>query len=142
MMRTHELPNWLAMNGKTIRIASSSSRLPAALRGRRLPEWKDSVVAMGRSLCSVRNAFAHDAGRTQRKYDDQHHEGEDVLVVAAQEVSGQVADGAGAQAFDQAEQDAAQHRAVDVADAAQHCGAEGFQPGHEAHRELRGGVIG
>jgi hypothetical protein len=39
--------------------------------------------------------------------DDQHDEGENILIVAAEEAAGQIADIAGAERLDQAEQDAA-----------------------------------
>src|SRR5471032_2139874 len=80
-------------------------------------------------LGAVRHTFAHDAGRPHGEHDDQHDEGEDVLVVTAEEAAGEVADVAGAQALDNAEHDAAYHGAVNVADAAQHGRREAFKPG-------------
>ena len=86
---------------------------------------------------AVGHAFAQQARRPQRQHEDQHDEGEDVLVVAAQHAAGEVADVAGAELFDQAEQDAADHRAAEIADAAEHRRREGLQAGQEAHRVLR-----
>src|SRR6266571_6643069 len=113
MMRTQELPNWAATNGKISRPISSTAILVYAWRGL---FWTSKLRSAIRFLCvsgAVGHTFAHDAGRPDREHDNQDHEGEDVLVVAAEEAAGQVADIAGAQAVDDAEQDAADHRAVD-----------------------------
>src|SRR6187455_1347088 len=65
------------------------------------------------------HALAQEPGRSQRQDQDQHEEGEDVLVMAAEKTAGHVADVARAQAFDDAQQHAAQNRTREVADAAQ-----------------------
>jgi hypothetical protein len=55
---------------------------------------------------------------------------------------GEVADVAGAQRFDDAEQQAAQHRAPEIADAAQHCCRKRLQSEQEAHLVLRDAIVG
>ena len=77
--------------------------------------------------------FAKQPRRPEHQHDDQHDEGEDVLVVAAEEAAGQVADVARPQRLDQAEQHAAEHRPGQVADAAEHGGGEGLEAEHETH---------
>src|SRR6185369_430795 len=68
----------------------------------------------------VRHALAQQAGGPQRQHDDQHDESEDVGVVAAQHAAGGHPDVARSDRFDQTEQDPADHRAGQVADAAEH----------------------
>ena len=79
--------------------------------------------------------------RTQRQHEDQHDEGEDVLVVGAQDAARQVADVACAERLDHAQQHAAEHGAREVADAAEHGRREGLQAGLEAHRVLHRAVV-
>ena len=87
---------------------------------------------------------ARRAGRDGRKISTphQHEEGEYVLVVRAEDAAGEIADVARAERLDQPEQQAAEHRARDVADAAQHRGGERLEPRHEAHEEVRDGIVG
>src|SRR5205823_5740951 len=54
----------------------------------------------------------------------------------------QIADVAGAECFDQAEQHAAEHGSRDVADAAEHRGGKSFQAEDRAHGVLGDAVIG
>ena len=68
-------------------------------------------------------------------------EGEDVLVVAAEDAAGEGADVTGTERLDQAEQDAAHHRPGEVADAAEHGRRERLQARQEAHRVLHRSVI-
>jgi hypothetical protein len=91
---------------------------------------------------SVGDAFAQRARRWKRQLEDPHDERDDGLVVAAENTAGQHADVAGPERLDQAEQDAADHRAGEVADAAEDRGGERLQAGQEAHRVLDRAVVG
>lgn len=86
--------------------------------------------------------FAEQAGGLEHQHDDQHDEGEDVLVMAAEEAAAQVADIARPQRLDDAEQDAAGHRAGEVADTAEHGGGKRLEAEHEAHLVMRDLIVG
>ena len=62
--------------------------------------------------------------------------------MAAQHAAGELADIACAERFNQAQQNAAEHRAAQVADATKHCGGKGFQTRQKAHGVLHGAVVG
>src|SRR6188474_264204 len=154
MMRTQALPAICTTNGRMqsstapmiqaaswLRLASSSISSPYGLRPVP-PSGSEPLRAAGRDSCSVRHTLAEQALRPQRQDQDQDDEGEDVLVVAAEHAAGEVADVAGAERLDQAEQDAADHRPGEVADAAEYRRGERLQPRQEAHRVLDRAVIG
>src|SRR5207237_910129 len=64
---------------------------------------------------AVGDALAEQALWPQGEDQDQDDEGEDVLVVAAEDAAGELADVAGTERLDHAEQHAADHRAGEVA---------------------------
>ena len=66
---------------------------------------------MAISSSPVGHALAQQARGAQREHDDQHDEGEDVGVVAAQHAAGERADVARADGFDQAQEHASHDRA-------------------------------
>jgi len=88
------------------------------------------------------NARPQQAGRAEHQHRDQHEEREHVLVMAAEETAGEVADVARAERFDQSQQQAAQHRPAQIADAAQHRGREGLEAEQKTHVIVRQAVIG
>src|SRR5687768_12495138 len=110
MMRTHALPKYCATSG------SSTRPMPAPMKTAILLSLRFMAGAPSRS---IGDAFAEQALRSQGQHQDQHDEREDVLVVAAENAAGQHADVAGAERFNEAEQHAADHRAGQVADAAE-----------------------
>src|SRR5688500_7866210 len=118
MMRTQELPKLDATNGKAIRKTASAPYARRFCGDKSLNE----CAIMAAPSCPVRDAFTHDAGWPQSQDDDQHHEGENILVMATQESAGPVADIPGAQTLDHAEKNSAEHRTINIADAAQHRG--------------------
>src|SRR5512135_1111163 len=100
--------------------SSTYSRAMSAMRTQKLPaSWNrigstSSATAASRKITSlffmvvsplssgaVGHALAKQTLRTQRQHQDQHDEGEDVLVVRAEHAAGEVADVAGAQRLDQ-----------------------------------------
>ncbi len=99
------------------------------------------LLVHGGSSGAVGHAFAEQARRPQGQDDDQHDEGEDVGVVAAEHAARQRADVARADGLDQAEQDAADHGAGQVPDAAEHRRREGLEARQEAHGVLRRAVV-
>src|SRR4029077_5412239 len=99
-MRTQKFPAYCASAGST-----SSNRAV----NRKTPSLFFMVSR------SIGHALAEQALRSHREHEDQHDEGKDVLVVAAEHAAGQLADVAGAERLDQAEQHAAHHRAGEVA---------------------------
>jgi len=62
--------------------------------------------------------------------------------MGTEEAPGNVADVAGAQGFDEPQEDAADHGPGQVADAAQHRGGEGLETENEAHVVVGDGVVG
>src|SRR6478752_7555866 len=95
-IRTQALP-WVCSSSGS----ASTTTMPIAYRRVFL------LFFMVRSSGPVRHPLAEQAGRPQREHDDQHDEGEDVAVVAAQHIAGQGADVARADGLDQPQQDAA-----------------------------------
>src|SRR5882672_1353259 len=128
MMRTQKLPAYCASAGSTSSTRAVNRKTP-------------SLFFMV-SLSAIGHALTEQALRSYGEHEDQHDEGEDVLVVAAQHAAGQAADVAGAERLDQAEQDTADHRAGEVADAAEHRSSESLQPGQKPHRVLHRAVVG
>ena len=133
MIRTQALPAIWTTNGRTQSSTAAPIRTTSFCCARGVGEARQ---------CSIGDALAEQALRPQREHEDQDDEGEDVLVVAAEDAAGEVADVAGAERFDQAEQDAADHRAGEVADAAEDRRGERLQAGQEAHRVLHRAVVG
>src|SRR3954470_11929212 len=129
MMRTHALPAIWTTNGSTQRampaIRKAISFCWRGASANRVMAWRSGAIG---------DALAEQALRAQREHQDEHDEGEDVLVVAAENAAGEVADVAGTERLDQAEQDAADHRTGEVADAAEDGSGERLQPRQEAHR--------
>src|SRR5512142_1397884 len=76
---------------------------------------------------SVCHPLAQQAGRPHGQRQDQDDESEDVAVLAAQHAASDGAQVTGTDGFDEAEQDAADHRTGQVADAAEHGRREGLQ---------------
>src|SRR2546430_4420479 len=76
--------------------------------------------------------FAQEPLRTEDQDEDQHGEGEDVLVLGAERPPRQERQVGGGERLEQAEDEASGHRAGDVADAAQHGRGEGLEAGSEA----------
>src|ERR1700710_1147471 len=96
MMRTQALPKYCAISGSTIRPMPAATKTASLL----------ALVFMRGSSSPVSHALAEQSLRPQRQHQDQHDEGEDVLVVAAEHAAGDVADVAGTERFDQAQQHA------------------------------------
>src|SRR5512139_2251186 len=94
-MRTQKLPAYCATAGST----SNSTAAP----------MKTNSLLRTRLSRTVGHPFAEQALRPHGEHEDQHDEGEDVLVVAAEHATGELADVAGAERLDQAEQHAADH---------------------------------
>src|SRR5438067_12025245 len=107
MMRTQALPNCCATSGTTSSAAATKMK-PTTRLSLKL------IMVVGSSSCPVGHTLAQQALRSQGEHEDQHDEGEDVLVVAAQHAAGEQADVARAQRFDEPEQHAAHHRARQV----------------------------
>src|SRR6478735_7683934 len=137
MIRTQALPAIWTMNGR-MQSSTAAPIKTTSLCWRVASEKR----VMPESSGSIGDALAEQALRSQRQDQDQDDEGKDVLVVAAENAAGQVADVAGAERLDQAEQDAADHRAGEVADAAEDRRRERLQAGQEAHRVLHRAVVG
>src|SRR5690348_9197240 len=117
---------------------------------RALPTGSATCIASG----PVRNTLAEQPRRPEDQDQDQHDEREHVLVVRAEELEmriagaalrdrvkparqsakiGELADVAGAERLDDAHQKTAEHRAGEIADAAEHGGREGLEPEQETH---------
>src|SRR5262245_9172663 len=126
MMRTQKLPAYCATPGSTT--------------SRKATATKTSSLFFSRLSGTVGHPFAEQALRPHGEHEDQHDEGEDVLVVAAEHAAGQLADVAGAERFDQPQQHPAHHRPGEVADAAEHRRGERLQARQEAHRVLHRAV--
>src|SRR3954469_5195408 len=132
-MRTQKLPAACSISGR-IASARAPSTHSTVLFGL-------LIVMAARPSGAVLDAFAQQAGRPQREHHDQDDESEDVRVVASQYTPGQGAEVAGTDRLDQPQQDAADHRAGQVADAAEPRRRERLQPGKEAHGVLHGAVV-
>src|SRR5487761_1986263 len=140
-MRTHAVPTEASANGNAIsaiairatpthfdRALANVVTAPTARGVRCVASWRSSPVP---------DAFAEEPGRTQHENADQHQESKHVLVIAAENIIGQAADIACTQCFDYAEQNAAQHRAGKVADAAEHGRRECFHAQKRTHGVVR-----
>src|SRR5690242_12007179 len=165
-MRTHAWPASAATNGRTA-SAIATRATPAQTFGGMppLPRFMRGPLAhsVPRS-CAIGDPLAEQAGWTEDEYQYEDEEREHVLVVASEQAHlsvvlhafllqrvaprgqaadvGHVADVAGPERLDDAEEYAAQHRAGQVADAAQHGGGKGFQAEQEAHVVVRDAVVG
>src|SRR5664280_615898 len=109
--------------------------LPAApsARGRRpgraaLDRWW--WTQLSEWSCPGAHLFTQQAGRAEDQYQDENHEGEDVLV------RGPVGHVLGGEGLDQPEHEPAEHGAGDVADAPEHRGGECFEASQEADEEV------
>src|SRR6185369_9313260 len=121
-MRTQALPPCCRMSGRISNISA-----PTAMTTYLFCRLMKSIMII--SSGPVRHALAQQPRGPQRQHEDQHDESEDVGVVAAQDATGHHSDVAGADRFDQSKQDAAHHRAGQVADAAEHGRGERLQAG-------------
>src|SRR4249920_1676815 len=83
MMRTQALPNCCATSG-TMNKATAATRNTTSF----LSFMGFSCAGSG----TVRHTLAEQAGRPHGQHEDQHDEGEDVLVMAAQDAAGERAD--------------------------------------------------
>src|SRR3954447_5647508 len=136
-MRTQKLPADCRMKGRI----SSPMALNTTMRMRSRRSFGFMLALIRFSSGAVRHPLAEQPRGPQREHDDQHDEGEDVAVLAAQHAAGDDADVARADGLDQSEQDAADHRARQVADAAEHRRGEGLQSRQEAHGVLHAAVV-
>src|SRR6201996_2646596 len=91
-MRTQPLPKCCANNGRI-----SSAIAPATKRANLF-----FIMWVLRGSGAVGHAFAEQDRQAQREHEEQHVEGEDVLVVGAQHATGDVADVARAERLDDA----------------------------------------
>src|SRR6478735_9877904 len=130
-IRTQALPWLCSSSGRTSRPTAASRKTTMFL-----------LFFMVRSSSPVRHTLAEQPRGPQRQHDDQNDERKDVAVVAAQYIARERADVARADGFDQPQQDAANHRAGEVADAAEHSRSEGLEARDEAHRVLCDAVVG
>src|SRR3954468_7014959 len=127
-MRTQKLPADCRMKGRI----SSPMALNTTMRMRSRRSFGFMLALIRFSSGAVRHPLAEQPRGPQREHDDQHDEGEDVAVLAPQDAAGDDADVAGTDGLDEAQEDAAHHRAGQVADAAEHCGGERLQAREEA----------
>src|SRR5437764_12000722 len=104
-IRTQKLLKYCSTSG-----SASSSAQPTAHATALFWRLMKSIMPRFPSR-AVRDPFAEQARGPQRQHHDQHDEREDVGVLAAQHAAGRDADIAGADRLDEAEQDAAHHRA-------------------------------
>src|SRR5476649_195047 len=138
VMRTHAVPAAASANGRPMSAAAKSATpshfacdLENILRQRL--RTRDSCLVTRISCVApvasspVSHALAQQSRGAEHQNRNQHQEGEHVLVIAAENIVGQITDIACGEGFDDAEEDAAQHRARKVADTAQHGGRERFQ---------------
>src|SRR5450759_2876629 len=133
VMRTHAVPAAASANGRPMSAMATSATPSHFACG------FEKIFIQRLASCPsspVPNALAEESGRTQYEYGDQHQEGKHVLVIATENVVGQITDIACGEGFDDAEEDAAQHRSRKVADTAQHGGRDRFQAGRRTHGEV------
>src|SRR5438477_7457829 len=126
-----------------------------ARAARRPPRLSAESISPAAGSCAVRHALAEQARRPEYEHQYQHEKCEHVLVVAAEQAQLAVARGAfllqrvakprksadvryvadiaRAERFDDAEQDASEHRAGEVADAAEHRRCKSLEAEQEAH---------
>src|SRR6185437_14079139 len=145
VMRTHAVPMPVSTNGRSPSATAISTVAAREAAGC----WRhDAMPAAGvlmgrpakRRSCAIAHALAEQSRRPEDQHGDQHEEREHVLVVAPEERQvgillaplrdghrivgelaqiGEVADVAGAERLDYAEQQAAEHGATEVPDAAE-----------------------
>src|SRR5574343_1149925 len=114
-MRTQALPKDCRRSGST------SSAMPPRIQ---------LTLVFFMVWCSsgaIGHTLTQQARGTQRQDDDEHDERKDVGVVAAQQTARERADVTRADGFDEAQQNAAHHRAGQVANAAKHRRREGLE---------------
>src|SRR5208282_2828454 len=140
-MRTHALPATApTANGSAASSNASAAYAHHATRGSRF-RFCQRPMRSSMKLCSIRNAFAEQARGPENQHQDQHEEREHILVIAAEDAAGQIADVAGTEAFDHTKQYAAKHRAAQVADAAEHRRGECLESEQKSHIVVRDAVI-
>src|SRR3990167_9463347 len=116
-MRTQALPKYCRIRGRTSRAMAPRIQLTLVF------------FMVCSSSGAIRHTLTQQARGAQRQDDDEHDEREDVGVVAAEQAARERADVARADGFDEAQQNAAHHRAGQVADAAEHGRREGLETG-------------
>src|SRR5438034_373505 len=116
----HAVPIEASANGSTSSTKAISAMPPHSAFGLSRVSTNSFMRGPRALSCAVPHPLAQQARRPEHQHRDQHQEREHVLVVAAEDAAGEVADVARAERLDQAEQHAAEHRAAEVADAAQH----------------------
>src|SRR3990172_1001188 len=145
-MRTHAVPAAASANGSAISaiaISATPTHFACGLANIFTPRIPSRVSYLAPCASSaVSYPLPEQSGGPEHQHRDQHQESEHVLVIAAENIIGQVADIACAQGLDDAEQNAAQHRARKIADAAQHRGRERFHPQKRTHAVVGNAVIG
>src|SRR3990172_692864 len=136
-MRTQAVPADASANGSPISaIAISTTPIHFARA------WEEILTSQTparvghfapRASSAVSYPLPEQSGGPEHQHRYQHQESEHVLIVAAEHIIGQVTDIACAQGFDDAEQDAAQHRPRNIADSAEHRGRECFHAQQRSH---------
>src|SRR5471030_112372 len=84
-------------------------------------------------LHTLRYSLAENARRPQGEKKNEHGEGEDVPPLSAEPFA--------AESLDKPQHEAAQHRPLDVADAADDCGGERLESDDESHQKVDLAVV-
>src|ERR1019366_701300 len=144
-MRTQAVPTDASANGSpisAIAISATPSHFACALANIFIPRCPPRASRFAPSASSsVSYPLPEQTGGPEHQHRDQHQKGEHVLVIAAEDIIGQIADIACGEGFDDAKQNAAQHRARQIADSAQHGGRERFQAQERTHAVVGDAVI-
>src|SRR5690606_41624952 len=115
-MRTQACPRGKTTKGSTASSTAASTKMMSLER-----------VMRASPSSTIGHALTQQALWPQGQHQDEHGKGEDVLVVAAQHPTRQVADVAGAHGFDDAQRHPSHHGAGQVADATEHRRREGLE---------------
>src|SRR3954453_18097199 len=105
MMRTQALPKCWTTSGRTRRPIAATAKTRSLFAGAFM-----TALLLG----AVGDTLAEQSLRAQRQHEDEHDEGEDILVVAAEDAAREGADVAGAHRLDEAEQHAPDHRPGEI----------------------------
>ena len=88
-------------NGSSSQRDHAPAPMPDPFAARIAAATRRSAARAEQPSCALRHALAEQPGGPEHQHQDQDQEGEDVLVVAAENAAGEVADVAGAEALDQ-----------------------------------------